>query len=156
MKINYKLLTICIIIPLAVGSLSGYISASAMDSFRLLNKPPLSPPGFLFPIVWTILYILMGIASYLVLTSGQSKTKIKDAMITYGLQLFFNFFWSIIFFNLEWYMFAFVWLVVLWVLIFNTIISFYEISKTAAYLLIPYLLWVTFAGYLNLGIYLLN
>lgn len=156
MKINYKLLTICIIIPLAVGSLSGYISASAMDSFRLLNKPPLSPPGFLFPVVWTILYILMGIASYLVLTSGQSKTKIKDAMITYGLQLFFNFFWSIIFFNLEWYMFAFVWLVVLWVLIFNTIISFYEISKTAAYLLIPYLLWVTFAGYLNLGIYLLN
>ena len=156
MKINYKLLTICIIIPLAVGSLSGYISASAMDSFRLLNKPPLSPPGVLFPIVWTILYILMGIASYLVLTSGQSKTKIKDAMITYGLQLFFNFFWSIIFFNLEWYMFAFVWLVVLWVLIFNTIISFYEISKTAAYLLIPYLLWVTFAGYLNLGIYLLN
>lgn len=156
MKINYKLLTICIIIPLAVGSLSGYISASAMDSFRMLNKPPLSPPGFLFPIVWTILYILMGIASYLVLTSGQSKTKIKDAMITYGLQLFFNFFWSIIFFNLEWYMLAFVWLVVLWVLIFNTIISFYEISKTAAYLLIPYLLWVTFAGYLNLGIYLLN
>ena len=156
MKINYKLLTICITIPLAVGSLSGYISASAMDSFRLLNKPPLSPPGFLFPVVWTILYILMGIASYLVLTSGQSKTKIKDAMITYGLQLFFNFFWSIIFFNLEWYMFAFVWLVVLWVLIFNTIISFYEISKTAAYLLIPYLLWVTFAGYLNLGIYLLN
>lgn len=156
MKINYKLLTIRIIIPLAVGSLSGYISASAMDSFRLLNKPPLSPPGFLFPVVWTILYILMGIASYLILTSGQSKTKIKDAMITYGLQLFFNFFWSIIFFNLEWYMFAFVWLVVLWVLIFNTIISFYEISKTAAYLLIPYLLWVTFAGYLNLGIYLLN
>lgn len=156
MKINYKLLTICIIIPLAVGSLSGYISASAMDSFRMLNKPPLSPPGFLFPVVWTILYILMGIASYLILTSGQSKTKIKDAMITYGLQLFFNFFWSIIFFNLEWYMFAFVWLVVLWVLIFNTIISFYEISKTAAYLLIPYLLWVTFAGYLNLGIYLLN
>lgn len=156
MKINYKLLTICIIIPLAVGALSGFISSGAMDSFRTLNKPPLSPPGFLFPIVWTILYILMGIASYLVLTSGQSKTKVKDAMITYSLQLFFNFFWSIIFFNLEWYMFAFVWLVVLWVLIFNTIISFYEISKTAAYLLIPYLLWVTFAGYLNLGIYLLN
>ena len=156
MKINYKLLIICITIPLAVGSLSGFISARAMDSFSQLNQPPFSPPGFLFPIVWTILYILMGIASYLVLTSGQSQTKIKDAMITYGLQLFFNFFWSIIFFNLEWYMFAFVWLVVLWVLIFNTIISFYEISKTAAYLLIPYLIWVTFAGYLNLGIYLLN
>ena len=98
----------------------------------------------------------MGISSYLVLTSGQGKNKIKDALFTYGLQLIFNFFWSIWFFNLEWYLFAFVWLLILWVLIFNTIVSFYEISKTAAYLLIPYLLWVTFAGYLNFSIYLLN
>lgn len=156
MKKNYKLLALCIFIPLLTGVLSGLISSSGMKNFNMINKPPLSPPGFLFPIVWTILYVLMGIASYLVITSGQSKTKIKDALITYGLQLFFNFFWSIIFFNLEWYMFAFVWLLILWVLIFNTIISFYEISKTAAYLLLPYLLWVTFAGYLNLGIYLLN
>lgn len=156
MKKNYKLLALCIFIPLLTGVLSGLISSSGMKNFNMINKPPLSPPGFLFPIVWTILYVLMGIASYLVITSGQSKTKIKDALITYGLQLFFNFFWSIIFFNLEWYMFAFVWLLILWVLIFNTIISFYEISKTAAYLMLPYLLWVTFAGYLNLGIYLLN
>ena len=156
MKKNYKLLALCIFIPLLTGILSGLISSSGIKNFNIINKPPLSPPGFLFPVVWTILYILMGIASYLVITSGQSKTKIKDALITYYLQLFFNFFWSIIFFNLEWYMFAFVWLLILWVLIFNTIISFYEISKTAAYLMLPYLLWVTFAGYLNLGIYLLN
>lgn len=156
MKKNYKLLALCIFIPLLTGVLSGLISSSGIKNFNIINKPPLSPPGFLFPVVWTILYILMGIASYLVITSGQSKTKIKDALITYYLQLFFNFFWSIIFFNLEWYMFAFVWLLILWVLIFNTIISFYEISKTAAYLMLPYLLWVTFAGYLNLGIYLLN
>ena len=156
MKKNYNLLALCIFIPLLTGILSGLISSSGIKNFNIINKPPLSPPGFLFPVVWTILYILMGIASYLVITSGQSKTKIKDALITYYLQLFFNFFWSIIFFNLEWYMFAFVWLLILWVLIFNTIISFYEISKTAAYLMLPYLLWVTFAGYLNLGIYLLN
>lgn len=156
MKINYKLLAVCIAIPLAVGALAGFLTSGSMEAFGALNKPALSPPGFLFPIVWTILYVLMGISSYLVLTSGQGKMKIRDAMITYGLQLVFNFFWSIWFFNFGWYLFAFVWLLVLWVLIFNTIASFYEISKIAAYLMIPYLLWVTFAGYLNFAIYLMN
>lgn len=156
MKINYKLLTICIALPLAVGALAGLLTSSSMETFNKLNKPALSPPGFLFPIVWTILYILMGVSSYLVLTSGQGRNKIKDALFTYVLQLIFNFFWSIWFFNLEWYLFAFIWLLILWVVIFNTIVSFYEISKVAAYLLIPYLLWVTFAGYLNYSIYLLN
>lgn len=156
MKINYKLLAVCIAIPLAVGALAGFLTSGSMEAFGALNKPALSPPGFLFPIVWTILYVLMGISSYLVLTSGQGKMKIRDAMITYGLQLVFNFFWSIWFFNFGWYLFAFVWLLVLWVLIFNTIASFYEISKIASYLMIPYLLWVTFAGYLNFAIYLMN
>lgn len=156
MKINFKLLAICIAIPLATGVLAGILTSGSMEAFSELNKPALSPPGFLFPIVWTILYVLMGISSYLVLTLGQVKNKIKDALFTYGLQLIFNFFWSIWFFNLEWYLFAFVWLLILWVLILNTIVSFYQISKTAAYLLIPYLLWVTFAGYLNYSIYLLN
>lgn len=156
MKINYKLLAVCIALPLAVGALAGFLTSGSMEAFGALNKPALSPPGFLFPIVWTILYVLMGISSYLVLTSGQGKMKIRDAMITYGLQLVFNFFWSIWFFNFGWYLFAFVWLLVLWVLIFNTIASFYEISKIAAYLMIPYLLWVTFAGYLNFAIYLMN
>ena len=156
MKINYKLLTFCILIPLTIGALSGFLTFNSMQNFENITKPPLSPPGFLFPIVWTILYILMGIASYLVVTGKGSKNKTKEALIFYGLQLFFNFFWSIIFFNLEWYMLAFVWLVILWVLIFNTMISFYEISKLAGYLFIPYLIWVTFAGYLNLAIYILN
>lgn len=124
-----------------------------METFRLVNKPVLAPPGWVFPVAWTILYILMGIASYLVLTSG----KPNDAALTvYGIQLVFNFFWSIIFFNLEMYLFAFIWLVVLWLLIFKTAILFYQISKPAGYLMIPYLLWVAFAGYLNLSIYLLN
>ena len=124
-----------------------------METFQSLNKPALSPPGWLFPVVWTVLYILMGIASYLVLTSGQPN---RAALTVYGIQLVFNFFWSINFFNHESYLFAFIWLVFLWILIFTTMILFYRISKPAGYLLLPYLLWVTFAGYLNFCIYLLN
>lgn len=155
MKIQWKKLIICIAIPLLVGGLAALITMGSMESFALLNKPPLSPPGWLFPVVWTILYTLMGIASYLVYTSGQPYRS-KTALTVYGVQLFFNFFWSIIFFNLEMYLFAFIWLVVLWLLILVTTVLFYRIEKSAGYLMIPYLIWVTFAGYLNLGIYILN
>lgn len=153
MNIQWKNLITCLALPLAVGSLSALLTKNSMDTFELLNKPEPAPPGWLFPVVWTILYILMGIASYLVLTSG----KPNDAALTvYGIQLAFNFFWPIIFFNLGMYLFAFIWLVVLWLLILKTALLFYQISKPAGYLMIPYLLWVTFAGYLNLSIYLLN
>ncbi len=143
-------------IPLLVGIIAGLLTRDSMETFSSLNKPPLSPPGILFPIVWTILYTLMGIASFLVYTSGKEKEEINSALTIYFLQLAVNFFWSIFFFNLEWYIFSFFWLVLLWVLIFYTIRLFYPISNTAAYLLIPYLFWVTFAGYLNLGIAALN
>lgn len=144
---------ICLAIPLAVGGLSALLTKNSMDTFAAINKPVLSPPGWLFPVVWTILYILMGIASYLVLISEKPHTA---AFTVYGIQLIFNFFWSIIFFDLELYMFAFIWLVILWFLILKTTCMFYQISKPAGYLMLPYLLWVTFAGYLNLSIYLLN
>ena len=153
MKKQWKTLIICIVIPLAVGGLSALLTRGSMQMFNSINKPKLAPPGWLFPVAWTILYILMGIASYLVVTSKKPN---GSAMITYGLQLIFNFFWSIIFFNLNLYLFAFIWLVVLWLLILKTIIKFFQISEPAGYLMIPYLLWVTFAGYLNLSIYLLN
>ncbi|MBQ7955593.1 MAG: tryptophan-rich sensory protein [Lachnospiraceae bacterium] len=156
MKINGKVLAVFIAIPLIVGFVSGFISRNGMEQFGQLNQPPLAPPGFLFPIVWTILYVLMGIASYLVFVSNKEGQDIQDALTVYGVQLVVNFFWSIFFFNLEWYLFAFFWLVLLWVLILYTIRLFYPISQVAAYLLVPYLLWVTFAGYLNLSIYLLN
>ncbi len=156
MKINLKTLLVCVAIPLLVGLVSGLLSRGGMEQFAVLNKPPLSPPGILFPIVWTILYTLMGVASYLVFASEKNNQDVKDALTVYAAQLIVNFFWSLIFFNLEWYLFAFFWLILLWVLIFYTIRLFYPVSKTAAYLMIPYLLWVTFAGYLNLGIYLLN
>ncbi len=146
----------CIAIPLFVGGLSAFLSGSGMEAFGLLKKPPFSPPGFIFPLVWTILYILMGIASWLIWTSGAEKQDIYYALMVYGRQLFVNFFWPVFFFKLEWYLFAFVWLLLLWALILANILVFYRINKTAAYLLIPYLVWVTFAGYLNLGIWYLN
>ncbi len=156
MKEKQKQLFICIAIPLAVGALSALLSRDGMSQFAVLNKPPLSPPGWLFPVVWTILYVLMGIASYLVLRSGESQQTINKALRVYGIQLAVNFFWSIFFFDLSWYLFSFLWLILLWVLIIVTLVRFYRISETAGYLLIPYLLWVTFAGYLNFAIYLLN
>lgn len=153
MKIECKKLVQCIAIPLAVGLLSSLLTRGGMEAFNTLRKPPLSPPGWLFPIVWTILYVLMGIASYLILVS---KKQTQLALAVYGIQLFFNFFWSILFFGLERYLFAFLWLVILWLLILATILLFRQISKTAANLMIPYLVWVTFAGYLNFSIFLLN
>lgn len=156
MQTNKKTLLTAIAIPLLTGALAALLTRESMTAFMQQNKPPLSPPGILFPIVWTILYTLMGISSYLVFSSDTTKEDINDALSVYALQLFVNFCWSIIFFRLEWYLFAFCWLLLLWALILYTILLFYRISKPAAYLLIPYLLWVTFAGYLNLGIYLLN
>lgn len=155
MKINLKLMTFCLALPLAVGAVSGFLTRNSMSVFQLLKKPPFSPPGWLFPVVWTILFVLMGIASYLVITSNFSKQQV-NALKAYGAQLIVNFFWPIFFFNYKLYSFSFLWLVLLWILIVITIKCFYQVSKKAAYLLIPYLIWVTYAGYLNLFISILN
>ena len=151
-------LAIAIIIPLLIGGISAFLTKDATKAFETVNKPPLSPPSILFPIAWTILYILMGIASYLIYKNNNlyNERKRKSALIIYFIQLFFNFFWSIIFFNLKYYYFAFIWLIVMWLLIILLMIKAKDINKTAFYLLIPYLLWTTFAGYLNLGIAILN
>ena len=156
LKFNTKLLILCLVIPLAVGGIAALLTGSGMDAFETLNQPPLSPPGWLFPVVWTILYILMGIASYLVLTSGKSQESIRRALVLYGIQLALNFLWPVFFFSLSAYLFAFILLLALWLLILATTVTFYRLSDTAGYLMIPYLIWVTFAGYLNLGVYLLN
>ena len=155
MRKSVQQLIIALAIPLAVGGISSLL-AGGMDTFKTLEKPPLSPPGWVFPVVWTVLYLLMGFASYLVYTANAPTYKKNSALLFYGLQLFFNFFWSIIFFRFEAYLFAFVWLVVLWLLIIITTVRFFEVRKSAGLLMLPYLIWVTFAGYLNLGIYILN
>ena len=155
MKVNWKKLLILLAIPLAVGGL-GALLGGGMDSYQDLNQPPLSPPGWVFPIVWSILYLLMGYASYRILTSGADPEEIRKALWFYGIQLFLNFLWPVLFFGLHWYWTAFILLLVLWVFIYLTMYRFGLIDDTAENLLIPYLLWVTFAGYLNLGVALLN
>lgn len=155
LKIHWKRLLLFIAIPLAVGGLSALLTMGSMEAFGSVTKPPLSPPSWLFPVVWTILFVLMGIASYLVWQKGSGNER-RNALTLYFVQLFFNFCWSIIFFSLEAYLFAFIWLLVLWGLIIATTVAFYRIDKRAGYLMLPYLLWVTFAGYLNLAIYILN
>lgn len=153
-KFNLKELIYSLLIVYTVAGLSAFLTKDSMETFSSLNKPPLSPPGYIFPIVWGILFTLMGISAYLVFQSLDDK---KDFPYTiYALQLIFNFFWSIIFFNSEQYLFALIWLIVLWFLILAMIIAFYPHNKLAAYLQIPYLIWVAFAGYLNAGIWLLN
>ena len=155
-KINIKSLVICIIIPLAVGGISALLTMGSMKDFAALDQPPLSPPGWLFPVVWTILYVLMGVASYLVLEAPSSPESKKAAFKTYFLQLGFNFFWSIIFFTLGAYEIAFAWLVALLALIVLTTVRFFEINRVSGVLMLPYIAWVSFAGYLNLAISYLN
>lgn len=156
MKINISLLIKCIAIPLIVGALSAFLSGGGMETFALLDKPSLAPPAWLFPVVWTILYTLMGVSSYLVLTSNADKEEIQNALKIYALQLLVNFLWPTFFFNFQWYLFAFFWLILLWGLVLLMIWRFKDISKVAAYLNIPYILWLTFAAYLNFSIWLLN
>lgn len=156
MKVNWKKLLICLAIPLAVGGLASLLSGGGMGEYRVMNQPPLSPPGWLFPVVWTILYLLMGYASYRVLTAKADEGQISRALTLYGAQLALNFLWPLVFFGLDWYLAALVVLLVLWVLIYLTMRAFSEIDELAGNLLLPYILWVTFAVYLNLGIYLLN
>ena len=157
MKSKLKIYIIGILIPLLVGGLSALLTSGSMDIYSSIITPPLSPPSILFPIVWTILFILMGISSAMIYTTETSPLpQRKSALYTYALSLIFNFFWSIIFFNFRAFFFAFLWLVLLLYLIINTILKYYKIRPLAAYLQIPYAIWVSFAGYLTLAIWYLN
>lgn len=146
----------CIIAPIAVGAAAALLSAGGMADFAKLDKPPLTPPGWIFPVVWTILYALMGISYYLAVSADGEGEITRKAKRTYTLQLAVNFFWPIFFFNFKLYLFSFVWLILLWILILKCIMLFCKISPLAAKLLIPYILWVSFAGYLNFGVYYLS
>ncbi len=152
-KANRTTFIIFLLIPLAVGGLSAILSGD-MSLYGRINQPAFAPPAILFPIVWTILYLLMGVSSYIIYLSNSPEK--ETALTTYGIQLFFNFFWSIIFFGFGQYLAAFLWLVVLVILIAIMIYQFYQISPFAAYLQIPYLIWCLFASVLNFAIYKLN
>lgn len=156
MKFDWKKLLIALAIPLGVGGLSALLTGGGMADYGQLNQPPLSPPGWVFPVVWTILYLLMGYASYRIHTSDAPQEQKTSALRLYLAQLAVNFLWPLIFFGLEWRLLAFWVILLLWVLIYFTIKRFGQIDEIAADLLLPYILWVTFASYLNLGAYILN
>lgn len=149
---------ISILIALAIGGLSALLTMGNMKVFYAsINKPPLAPPTTVFPIVWCILFILMGIGSAIIyLNRDKAPEAASSALKIYGLQLIVNFFWSIIFFNMQAFLFAFIWTMILWVLIIIMILQFRKINKTAAWMQVPYLIWTTFAAYLTLMIFLLN
>ena len=149
---NLKIFFKAILIPVLVGVIVGLVTSNFMD-YEMLNKPFLSPPGFLFPIVWTILYILMGVSYGILEVNFQVDSSIN---VAYYSQLFVNAFWPIIFFVLKWRFFAFVWIIVLVILVAKMIKEFYDKSKTSGLLQLPYLIWCIYATYLTLGTYLLN
>ncbi len=153
---NWKPYVFWILLSEGVGVLSGWLSREGTRIFsEAVTQPPLSPPAIVFPIVWTILYLLMGISAAMVWQSPPSKAR-SQGLNLFISQLVFNFFWSLIFFNLKAYGFAFIWLVILWILVLAMILTFRKTDPLAAWLQIPYLLWLTFAAYLNGGVWLLN
>lgn len=155
-KINWKNLIFWVLAAEAVGALSGLLSREGMKIFsETVTQPQLSPPMWLFPVVWAILYALMGISVSLVSQSQASPERSRglNLMVT---QLVVNFFWSLFFFNLQAYGFSLLWLIFLWILVLWMILTFRKTVPLAAYLQIPYLLWLTFAAYLNAGVWYLN
>ena len=149
---KFKNYALSIIIPLALGGIVGFLISGSMD-YDMLNQPPLSPPSILFPIVWTILYVLMGVSFGILRDKHLNDSNVK---LIYYIQLIVNLLWPIAFFVLKWRLFAFIWILVLDVLVVLMIFTFYKRDKTAALLQLPYLAWVLFASYLNLGVYILN
>ncbi len=141
-----------ILIPLAVGGLSAFLTRGNMDIFDTVTKPPLTPPAAVFPIVWSILYVLMGIGAARVYLKNPNSSAIS----VFGVNLFFNFFWSIIFFNMRAFCFAFIWLLALLAVVIAMTVKFYREDKAAGLLQIPYCIWLLIAGYLNLFICLAN
>ncbi len=154
---KYKSYIISIAIALGAGALSALLTMGNMELFDEIKKPPLSPPAFLFPIVWTALYILMGISSARIYElKSTNKIKVTDALYYYASSLAVNFSWSIIFFNLKAFLLAFIWIILLLFLIIKSVLEYKKLDSLAAYLQIPYIIWVSFATYLTFGIYLLN
>ncbi len=152
--IKGKLLLFCLAVPLAAGGISGFLIRDSTAAYAEMERPPFSPPGVVFPIVWTVLYLLMGVSCYIAARVPRRPKRAVFAL--YALQLAVNFLWPLVFFCQKELLLAFVLLVLLWGLVLLMIFAFSALDRKAALLQIPYLLWLTFAGYLNWGIYLLN
>ena len=151
---NKKTALVLLFSPLVVGWISGFLNAGAMAQYQTLVLPPLSPPPGVFSVAWTILYLLMGLGAALVYCSDGNNKQV--ALRLFALQLGVNFLWSFFYFTLEWRLFAFLWLVLLFLLAYTMAKEFSESSTLAGKLQIPYLVWLVFAGYLNLATWWLN
>ena len=155
-KSTWKVYAFWVILAEVIGGLSGWLTRKGVKTYNAtVKQPPLSPPSIVFPIVWGILFALMGIGAARVYLTRASNARSRS-LLWFWVQLGFNFFWSILFFNFQAFGLAFLWLAALWGLILKMILSFRRVDQPAAWLQIPYLLWVTFAAYLNLGVWLLN
>lgn len=155
-KGTWKTYAFWIVLAEAVGGLSGWLTRTGTEVYnQTIVQPPLSPPPLVFPIVWGILYALMGISAARISLSESSPQRSRGLNL-FVVQLIVNFFWSLIFFNAQAFGFAFIWLLLLWALVLAMILTFREIDPLAAWLQIPYLIWLTFAAYLNLGVWYLN
>jgi len=156
-KSKIKTFIIALIIPLAIGGLSAFLTRNNMDIYKEINSPPFSPPSIVFSIVWPILYVLMGISSALIWINRQKDIEnATKGLVYYAVSLVFNFEWSLIFFNFKRYLLAFIWLLAMLYFIIRMVIAYKKVCPVAAYLQIPYVVWVTFAGYLTFGIWWLN
>lgn len=149
---KYKSLILNIALPLGVGIVSALLTMGAMEDFAALNQPPLSPPGWLFPVVWTILYVLMGVSSWMI----QRIDAQARPLSVYYVSLVFNFFWSIFFFICRLWLLSLVWLLILWILVLIYTVGYFRIDRRAGWLQVPYAVWCAFAIYLNFGVLLLN
>ncbi len=152
-----KTFIVSIAIPMAVGLLSALFTKGNMDIYDELIVPNIAPPGWLFPIAWSVLYLLMGVSSGLIyLRRNTDMAAVRGGLTNYAISLVLNLAWSIIFFNINAFLLAFIWLLLLLYFIIRTIIDYYKVDRAAAYLQIPYAVWVAFAGYLNCYIWLMN
>lgn len=138
-----------ILISSGIGLLAAFFTGNFSNVYDQIARPALAPPAWLFPIVWTVLYVFMGISAYIINEEKSQRSAVSSALATYYLQLAINFIWPFLFFNFRLFRFSFIWLVGLWILVLVMMIKFYKINKTAAYLQLPYLAWLTFAAYLN-------
>lgn len=145
-----------IAVPVIVGSLSAVLTSSSMKQYNAMPKPPMAPPAYLFPIVWTILYIMMGVAFYYVWTTEADEGLRDRAVMYYAIQLGMNFFWSILFFSLSLYLFSYFWLLGMLLITVLCTVCFFRIRIISGVMMLPYILWLSFASYLNCAAYILN
>ena len=156
MKANWKTFALWIGLTEAVGALSGWLSREGMKVYsETIVQPPLSPPMWVFPVVWTVLFLLLGYGAARIYLAPESPKR-SQGLNLFVAQLIVNFFWSLIFFNAQAFGLAFAWLLLLWVLVLLMVLTFRKVDPVAAWLQVPYLLWLTFAAYLSFGVWYLN